>query len=126
MTTWEYIIDGILAGTSAKMLIEQLSQLKADRARGLAKRTGLPIEQMTAIAEIDPTANGSYMDWLAKIVFGNTKHRFGCGVDCCDAIVLINRYQCLIQLFNYRFVLGIQQRDLIGFKTIEFTDETSR
>lgn len=68
MTTWEYIIDGILAGTSAKMLIEQLSQLKSDRARGLAKRTGLPIEQMTAIAEIDPTANGSYMDWLAKIV----------------------------------------------------------
>lgn len=68
MTTWEYIIDGILAGSSAKMLIEQLSQLKADRARGLAKRTGLPIEQLTAIAEIDPTANGSYMEWLAKIV----------------------------------------------------------
>lgn len=68
MTTWEYIIDGILAGSSAKMLIEQLSQLKADKARSLAKRTGMPIEQLMGIAEIDPTANGSYMEWLAKVV----------------------------------------------------------
>jgi hypothetical protein len=68
MTTWEYIIDGILAGSSAKMLIEQLSQLKADKARSLAKRTGMAIEQLMGIAEIDPTANGSYMEWLAKLV----------------------------------------------------------
>ena len=68
MTTWEYIIAGVLAGSSAKMLVEQLSQLKADKARSVAKRTGLPIEQVTAIAEIDPTANGSYIEWLAKVV----------------------------------------------------------
>ena len=66
MTTSEYIISGILAGSSAKMLIEQLSQLKADKARSVAKTTGLPIEQVTAIAEIDPTANGGYIQWLAK------------------------------------------------------------
>ena len=68
MTTWDYIIAGILAGSSAKMLVEQLSQLKADKARSVAKRTGVPIEQVTAIAEIDPTANGSYIEWLAKVV----------------------------------------------------------
>jgi hypothetical protein len=68
MTTWDYIIAGLLAGSSAKMLVEQLSQLKADKARSVAKRTGMPIEQVTAIAEIDPTANGSYMEWLAKVV----------------------------------------------------------
>ena len=71
MKTWQYIIDGLLAGYPVKMLIEQLSQLKADRARGLAKRTGLPIEQLTLIGEIDPTANGSYMEWLAKLAKAN-------------------------------------------------------
>jgi hypothetical protein len=71
MKTWQYIIDGLLAGYPVKMLIEQLSQLKADRARSLAKRTGLPLEQLTLIGEIDPTANGSYMEWLAKLAKAN-------------------------------------------------------
>ena len=68
MTTLEYLLAGILAGSSAKVLIEQVSQLKSDRARSISNKTGWPLEKVMDLAEIDPTANGSYIEWLAKVV----------------------------------------------------------
>lgn len=71
MKTLDYLIDGALAGNSVKSLIEELTQLKQDRARGLAKRYGVPIEVLNDFGNIDPTANGAYMEWMAKLAKAN-------------------------------------------------------
>jgi hypothetical protein len=71
MKTLDYLIDGALAGNSVKSIIEELTQLKQDRARGLAKRYGVPLETLIEFGNIDPTANGAYMEWMAKLAKAN-------------------------------------------------------
>lgn len=67
MTKIDYLLTGVLAGSSAKMLMEEMEQAKTDRCRKVAKETGIPLDQVVAIADMDPTANGSYIDWLVRM-----------------------------------------------------------
>ena len=67
MTKIAYLLAGVLAGSSAKMLMENMEQAKTDRCRKVSKDTKIPLEQVVAIADMDPTASGSYIDWLARI-----------------------------------------------------------
>lgn len=75
MTTPEYVVQEVIGGRPAAQVIESvcrrfdeaLSQLKSDRAKALSKRFQLPVEDVLRIAEVDPTANGSYMEWMARM-----------------------------------------------------------
>ena len=67
MTKIEYLLAGVLAGSSAKMLMEAMDQAKMDRCRKVSKDTKVPLDQVVAIADMDPTATGSYIDWLVKV-----------------------------------------------------------
>lgn len=67
MTKIEYLLAGVLAGSSAKMLMEDMDQIKMDRCRKVSKDTKVPLDQVVAIADMDPTASGSYIDWLVRM-----------------------------------------------------------
>ena len=63
------------AGTRKTAIHEALTQLKSDKARGVAKRlspeSGISADDVMALAELDPSSTGSNIEWLVRLMKAN-------------------------------------------------------